>query len=497
MNRKIAQYGIVIVLFISLFFVFHYDQILPKFPQTVHQWRQCDGSAIAMNYLHNGFKFFEPGVYNLHGNGKTVAEFPIIYFVDALLIKVFGEHHKHFIIRLVNLLISFLGAMYLFKIGLLIFKKWWWSNFPALLFISFPIVTYYAATSVPDVPALSFLFIGLFYCFQYLKDGKKTVLVTAILFISLAGVIKSTALIAYLAFCGVLFIDQMRRNKSFAISPKIFLYLAIPLLATITWIYWAKAYNHANENITFLMSAKPIWAIDRAYIDEISKRIKVNWIYEYVYLPILYFVAIGGLFVLLFPKKELNLIKLGIILLLLGTAAYFYLFFEQFYHHDYYAIELLPLVIAFYIAFLFGMEQVKFAKWSMHLFSFINIILLCLCIQYAAQNLNKRYTKDALYNNDKDVLIEIATLLREKGIEYSDKAIVSFDRTPNVSLFLLDQVGWTRFPYGIDEEMVKDYIDAGAKILITTSGDLKERPYLEPFIKDTLFEHKNVLAFNL
>jgi hypothetical protein len=88
-------------------------------------------------------------------------------------------------------------------------------------------------------------------------------------------------------------------------------------------------------------------------------------------------------------------------------------------------------------------------------------------------------------------------LLREKGIEYSDKVIVSFDRTPNVSLFLLDQVGWTRFPYGIDEEMVKDYVEAGAKILITTSEDLKERPYLEPFIKDTLFQYKNVLAFNL
>jgi hypothetical protein len=410
MNRKIAQYGFVIVLFISLFFVFHYDQILPKFPQTLHQWRQCEGASLAMMYVHNGFKFLQPGVYNLHGNGRTVGEFPIIYYVDALLIKVFGEHHKHIIIRLVNLLISFLGAMYLFKIGLLIFKKWWWSIFPALLFISFPIVTYYAATSVPDVPALSFLFIGLFYCFQYLKDGKKTVLVTAILFISLAGVIKSTALIAYLSFCGVLFIDQMRRNRSYAISPIIFLYLAIPLLATIAWIYWAKSYNEANENITFLMSAKPIWAIDRAYIDEISKRIKENWIHEYVYLPILYFVAVGGLFILFFPKKEWNLIKWGIVLLLLGTAAYFYLFFEQFYHHDYYAIELLPLVIAFYMAFLFGIEQVKFKNWIPQFFGIINIVLMCLCLQYAAKNLNKRYTEDALYNNDKDVLTEIAPI---------------------------------------------------------------------------------------
>jgi hypothetical protein len=497
MKQKVAQYGIAVLLFVGLFFVYRYHEVLYKFPQTVHQWRQCDGASIAMMYVHNGLNFFEPGVYNLHGNGKTVAEFPIIYYVDAILIQLLGEVNRHAIIRFVNILISFLGGFYLFKIGLLLYKRWWWSFFPAVLFSSFPIVTYYSATSVPDVPALSFLFIGIYYLFRYVQQRNKGALFAAIFFVALAGMIKSTALITYIAICAVLVIDQMRKQKTLSISSKAILFLGVPLLATFAWIYWAGNYNEANENVTFLMNIKPIWGIDRAFIDEISRRIKENWLQEYIYRPVMWMIVGMGAILLFNFKKEWQMIRLGLVMLLLGTAAYFYLFFEQFYHHDYYAIELLPLLLVAFMAFLYRIEQVSTSKIGSNLFSIVVGVMLLISVLYARSNMNKRYTVDTKYNNYNDIYLEIAPILRTHGIEYSDKVIVCSDNSPNISLYLMDQKGWTRFPYGFDEDKLKVYLKEDAKYLISTEEDLANRPYLIPYLKDTLFHYKHVLAFNL
>ncbi len=110
-----------IVVIASLFFIYTYPNILPQHPRTVHQWRQCDGASITMMYVHNGLKLFEPSVFNQHGEGRTVAEFPIIYYVNACIISIVGTAHKDLIIRSMNLLILYLGLFYLFKLGLLFF----------------------------------------------------------------------------------------------------------------------------------------------------------------------------------------------------------------------------------------------------------------------------------------------------------------------------------------------------------------------------------------
>ena len=200
-----SKYVILFVVLSLSFFVFDYHNILQKHPQTVHQWRQCDGGAIAMHYVHNKLNPFDPGVYNLHGNGKTVAEFPIIYYVDACIISIVGYHYRDVVIRMVNLLIFYLGLLYLFKIGLLVLKRWYWALLPVLFYAACPIVTYYAATSVPNVPASAILCIGIFYLLNYLQQKETKPLFLAIFFVAIAGMIKSTVLTPYLAICGVLF----------------------------------------------------------------------------------------------------------------------------------------------------------------------------------------------------------------------------------------------------------------------------------------------------
>ncbi|MBK8705849.1 MAG: hypothetical protein IPN33_21375 [Saprospiraceae bacterium] len=59
--------------------------------------------------------FFEPGVHNLvAGNGKTVAEFPIIYYIGAIFYALFGDHHVW--LRLLNSLLFFAGLYALYRV---------------------------------------------------------------------------------------------------------------------------------------------------------------------------------------------------------------------------------------------------------------------------------------------------------------------------------------------------------------------------------------------
>jgi hypothetical protein len=56
-------------------------------------WRQADLSSVAMNYLHNGFRFLYPQIdWGGAGPGYVEMEFPIIPYLTALLYKAFGVH---------------------------------------------------------------------------------------------------------------------------------------------------------------------------------------------------------------------------------------------------------------------------------------------------------------------------------------------------------------------------------------------------------------------
>ena len=106
-------------------------------PYSIHQWRQADCLSITMNYYMEGLNFFEPKIHWLADgkDGKTVSDFPIIYYIVAKLWKVFGYHE--YIFRLINTLIVFTGLFCLFKfIGNLLSDKFWAYIITFLLFTS-------------------------------------------------------------------------------------------------------------------------------------------------------------------------------------------------------------------------------------------------------------------------------------------------------------------------------------------------------------------------
>ena len=98
--------NIVFIFFIfSYFFLNRYEEISFFKPYSVHQWRQADCYSIASNYYENNLPFLEPSIHQIgySNNGKTISEFPIIYYSVSKLWRLFGKHAV--IYRLLNFLI--------------------------------------------------------------------------------------------------------------------------------------------------------------------------------------------------------------------------------------------------------------------------------------------------------------------------------------------------------------------------------------------------------
>ena len=107
---------IFIVLVLVMSFIYHYHNILFLSPQSLHLWRQCDCLSITLNYYQDSNNFFEPAIHNLghDGTGKTISEFPVIYYLVAQIWKIFGIHE--FIFRLIILLLFYAGLFSVFKV---------------------------------------------------------------------------------------------------------------------------------------------------------------------------------------------------------------------------------------------------------------------------------------------------------------------------------------------------------------------------------------------
>ena len=154
-------------LLLSIAFIFVYTnsyRILDYPPSSVHMWRQSDCAASIKTFFRTDNSVFEPATLNLAGkDGRVASEFPIFYYITAKIQHVVGEHY--WIIRSMNFLSYLIGLWALVHI----IKRW--INNKLLTFTLFillatsPYYYYYAINLLPNVPAISFSFVGLYFFF--------------------------------------------------------------------------------------------------------------------------------------------------------------------------------------------------------------------------------------------------------------------------------------------------------------------------------------------
>jgi hypothetical protein len=491
---------------ISFSIIYSYHEILFKPAQSIHLWRQCDCLSITMNYYQDNNPFFEPTVHNLgrDGTGKTVSECPIIYYTIAQLWKVFGHHE--FIFRLVVLLLFFTSLFVLFKTFEDFLRESILSMIGILFLFTSPTLIYYANNFLMDIPAFSLAVIGFSFFIRFVHCEKQRWFYWSMFFYSLAGLLKISSLLSFGAIFGlfwleVLGVKVLPNRKIFIFPLQKFLLLLGVIGIQVAWYIYASQYNSQYNSGNFLIGTLPIWKMNRIQIMETLHAIDyhINWDYFRQETQVVFVLLFALL--LLFYKRGNNVLRLLTIITVMGFLAFIFLFFDALKDHDYYTINLFILVPIMLLAFLLLLKDRFPTVFNSAFFWILSFSFLVHNVDFGRRRMSDRYSNDGWHNESYVTYFQtfrkIPYYLRSIGITQDDKVLSISDNSINISLYMMNQKGWTNYGTKTNSATIRKRILQGAKYLfISNQADIEEVE-IKPFLTKKIGQYKNVDIFEL
>lgn len=483
---------LLVAILLALFFYFDYQHILFLRPKSQHRPRQCDSSSFVLMFYHFKYSLFYPHTHsNLGKDGLSIGEFPIIYYFDSLLYRIFGV--KEYLIKLVNYLLFYAGMVYLFKLCCMFFNKKYVAYLVIIFVSSIPIVSFYAITALPNVTALSFTIIGLFYCINFINQKQKVYLFLSIVFFSLSILLKMSAAIVYLSICIVFIFYAIIHNRIYLHTRlNLLFFLITPIFFVIAWYLWTQYCVTKLGAAPFLLQIVPIWKENSIGKSDIIERIYSEWWQTIMYKPMIIFFIVG-LFAIFISKEINNATKLFFLSILVGSIAYFLLFYFQFYHHDYYYLELLPLFIVIFVFTLFIICRLNNRILKNVLILTVSIAVL-LNVLNAKKIMSYRYSDAYIWDNDYDDYETLGEKLDAIGSTFKDQVVIVGDSGFNTAQYLIDRRGWTDYN-GTSLNQIKQYINTGAKYLICKSGYIDTHLDIKPLIDKLVIKHNSLYVY--
>lgn len=504
---------------------YNYQEILFYGPYSNHIWRQADCLSITQNYYEENLNFFTPEVHwtGNKENGKTISEFPVLYYTVAKLWKIFGKHE--FIFRLINLLIVFLGLFSLRKLTHEILNDKFWSFFIPLFLFTSPTLIFYTNNFLPNAPAFGLALTGTYLYYQFYITGSRKKLIIAMLIFLLAGLLKLTSLIIFIAILGVLTINGLIlifKNKG---SLKSLLNKILPFLLVLVviaiWYFYARYYNKHHHRNIFLQEIFPIWQLTPEKRKETFELFYKNLIPSFFNKEVLLVIGLLFLFTISVIKKGSARLTSILGITSVGIILYSLLFFRAFHVHDYYLTNLLIFIPLTLITFLYYLRQ-NHAKIfdSIIIKTFATILLLGITTQSALKNRLKYESKGYLkncelfiskterdywdyyhwsYKNEFKAFETIEPYLRSLGITREQKVLCLSDGSINISLYLMDQKGLTKygFSYLTDNERIAFAIEHNCQYLIISDKDLNRLDIDKKYLQDEIGKYQNISIFKL
>jgi hypothetical protein len=465
MNSKIKNLAFIFLLVIIYFF-FDFDSILLKFPQGVHFIRQTDSLAFAAHYYHFGFHFFKPGLFNLMSeNAYAVCEFPIIYYITAFLYLLFGE--QEFILKSINLLILSIGCYHLFRLSMLLLKDFALSILTVFFLFSSVAFVYYGFNYLPDSAALGLTFSAWYFYHKFLEVKNLKALFYCFSLLTLAALLKATYFIQPIAIILLLIIVYKDDIKFY--FRKIFPFFLISGFIVLIWNLYVFYFNAKHHSDYFTTSTLPIWDLSKNEISLIWDEMLGEWYKKYLAESSFHFylfICLIGLYLGIVRYKKLLIL---IVILFLGTLSYFILFYQQFKHHDYYFLLMIPFVYFSLVLGLKGIsEKFKNKPVFISIFKLVFFVVVIAGINYSSEKFRERYEKG------KDDFSKIAFDLKENEtfistLKFSVKAklIIAEDKSVNGGLYFMKRKGWLIDSIKDDFiNKINQYKEKGANYLI-------------------------------
>ena len=523
LNKKLIPIYVFLIISVGLFYLMGYQKVATKGPFSRHSYRQSDSYAFALNYYYENNRFIEPSVLCVveDKGGKAVSEFPILYYITAKIWKLTGVNPL--VLRLIDLIILFIGLFYLYKLAYEILNDHFWSILVSLLMFSSPLLGYYGFNFIPNIPALGLALIGTYYYYKYYTSSKVHLLSLSTILFLLGALLKVSSLFAFLAINTVSFFQNIRQRKQ-NLKALLLQLVSIIILFTgvFSWYAFAKDYNSKNLDGLFRQDTIPIWNLSTKHIHKIIDVVYTNTII-YILNPFALLV-LAGLFItsVVFWKRTNTTLLLITSILFLGISMFILLFFEGMDAHEYFLIDITVILPAITITFLTTVKGMSISLFNSKIFKSFAFVLLLLSLNYnvvmtrahynphdkiVTQNIPlpnrvKEYWNWVYWDweNNLKKYEGIIPYIRNLGINYEDKVISIPDESPNRTLTLLNQRGFTDYHYSVNyqgSKITERKIELGAKYMIVQGDKNLLREDVAPFIKNQIGEYHGIKIFRL
>lgn len=433
-----------------------------------HSWRQVDTASVANEYVKHGIDLFHPKYLDLSSipsgldnpEGHRFVEFPLINALHAYLTVNFPTFTLVEWGRILSIVSSTLSILFIY----LIMKHVSTATAAltaALVYATLPYNLFYGRVILPEPHLVLFSLLSLYGFLKYYDSGKLSFWLLTLLTLTLAILLKPTALIILLPM-GFYALSDLKK------LPSRFIPSALLLLSLIPYYFWRKYVSGFPEGIpanAWLFNGNGIrfkgaW-FRWLFGDRIARLILGNW----GLIPFGF-----GLLGLGRAKKELAVIG-G---MLLAGLAYLVIIATGNVQHDYYQIQIIPalaMTLGVGVDYVLSTRKKIISKLSCYL-QLVTCYLLALALAW--------YDIRGYFNINNPAIVEAGQQIDQ--ITAPNALIIAPYQGDTAFLFQTNRRGW---PIGGD---IDKKIKSGASYYVTTTRDTE---YNELKAKYTLVKETN------
>ena len=489
--KFLSQLAITLLVVISLLF-FHWRN-LNSFPSRIHAWSQSDRYALALGFLDNNFDLFHPQTYNLtespslnptpRSTSITAVDFPIGDYSTAVIMRIFGTTAP-WCFRVYTFIYSIIGLLFLFLLSTHFLKNRWLSLFVVLFCLTSPVYLYYQIGFLPTVPAVSNLFIGLYFFFRYFETKKILHYSLGILFITIAVLSRKPFLIFLLS---IMIYEWWNVLKTKKINIKKTLIIALSIALILGYFLYNQFLEHTYGS-AFLNYILPPESVTHAI--EILQRVIKTWFFQYFigyhYILLLGLIIVTTILVLL--KKSQNPSNGKVLLTIISTSfigfsLYFVAMMRQFPDHDYYFLDSFYPVICLLIIYLISKIPLNTKGATVFgIIGFLGCMVLLFTVNRAVQQKREEtgfWDKVELTTNNFE---GADALLNQNNIPTTAKILVFDSSTTNIPFIKMKRYGFammSKKPEDIKNSLTWNYDYVVMQDCFTLSGVVRIYPQIK------------------
>lgn len=491
------------LLFIGLCWFYNYSETFFQPPQSVHIWRQTNGLSITQMYYDYNLNFFQPEIQNQMSDegvsGKTVGEFPVIYYAVAKIWHVIGKSEWSF--RLFQLLILFSGIFLLFRILIPITGNAVRAGFISMLVFTSPMFVFFGPNFLPDAPALAFTFVAWFFLYQFTQKRRNITLWLSAAFFFLAISLKITTATSFIAIGAWVVIEALfmkPEKRVFRFRFVHYIPFLVSVILLVAWNYYVDYYDSLHKADFSFRGIWPIWGMAPGQFARIIDVLDKIYFKEFFSPPLQYATILVWLFMLIKIKKVAPFFRFLLVVMPLGFAAILALWFQVLEGHDYYLITQMQVLVMVWAIFFVYLKEKKF--WNHPV---VYILLLVVFGFLANDGMIRHKERYVGWMNDgyklyMDALTQIGPYFEKWNIQPEDKVISIPDHSINASLYYMNRKGYTDFGSDFTQEATfRKRIYQGAKYLVINDTTILQQPLIQKFTQTFVGQYRNVKVYSL